>query len=373
MPFTVCFSLFLAASPAVWVIMANFPEHNQHAKKRDRESLDDMSHEDLVSKCLNNFRPAWEEFFRRFIPLIKTTIKYTLDSHLARDIDIISEIHLLIVEKLCRKERLQQCNNPSGIESWLIEIVKNQTMDWLRTRGRIKRLPETQSEASMVSLSKPVGDDSGKTIGDFVLVSNDDPSKEPGEENDTIDKIVKEIFLRLQTIKNPKYEWCLRLSLIAYKPLTNAEVDQLIDMSSLTESEVRQRLDQMTRQVMEKEKKKKEEQAKAVLYWHIIRKMETELAEAEKAGQPEKDQEIQELRQKLDKKIEKREELLDSCKKISMPASKDIAVLVGIPENKEQQVSTNRTRARNEILKNLYLSDQWLEKKYVHDSQIYRH
>ena len=34
-----------------------------------------LSDKDLITHCLENHRPAWEEFFRRHIPFIKKTIR----------------------------------------------------------------------------------------------------------------------------------------------------------------------------------------------------------------------------------------------------------------------------------------------------------
>ena len=71
---------------------------------------------ELVRSCIESNRPAWEEFFRRFIPYIKKGIQGVLVVYgLQNDQDILWDIHEKIAVKLIKNGILSQCSNPSGI------------------------------------------------------------------------------------------------------------------------------------------------------------------------------------------------------------------------------------------------------------------
>ncbi len=115
----------------------------------DRTDLRSLSGQQLIEGCLEGNgkenRPAWNEFFRRFIPYIKEGIREQLKSCRRLDLcynqEVLLDIHEKIVVKLYSRRVLRQCTNPSGIRSWLKTVAHNQTIDWLIEQGRKKRLP----------------------------------------------------------------------------------------------------------------------------------------------------------------------------------------------------------------------------------------
>lgn len=182
----------------------------------EEKNLSNISDSDLVDLCRKDIRPAWEEFFRRFIPTIKAAIQRILfrsgNPNLVDKENIIWEIHERVVKKLLCDDILKE--EPTHIRSWLYRIAQNQTLDWLSEQGRQKRLPERVPEASTVSLFMPIGKDKDATIGDTI----EDPSAQEMieklfdselEGHDSLEKISTEV----DKIHNPKQRWALRLGI----------------------------------------------------------------------------------------------------------------------------------------------------------------
>lgn len=98
----------------------------------DRTDLRSLSGQQLIEGFLEGNgkenRPAWNEFFRRFIPYIKEGIREQLKSCRRLDLcynqEVLLDIHEKIVVKLYSRGVLRQCTNPSGIRSWLKEARK---------------------------------------------------------------------------------------------------------------------------------------------------------------------------------------------------------------------------------------------------------
>lgn len=106
---------------------------------RKAQCLAELEIEEIVERCLRHDQQAWSEFLRRYIPLIKRSIKTTLRRSgfpEYEDIDVIDEIWIRIFEKLYKDNKLELCVNLAGIDAWLITISMNQTYDWLKNKTR---------------------------------------------------------------------------------------------------------------------------------------------------------------------------------------------------------------------------------------------
>lgn len=154
------------------------PIHEKGDQPRvEQPDLSVLSNEQLVQLCLEHNRPAWDEFFRRFIPDIIQAIRKKLISRdclgLSDNQDVLWDIHKKIVEKLYGRGKLSKCENPSGIRGWLKTMAHNQTSDWLTEQGRKKRLPQRQTENAMGSLSTPLSEDTDLTVGDTIAADSE--------------------------------------------------------------------------------------------------------------------------------------------------------------------------------------------------------
>ena len=303
----------------------------------------EISDQDLVRLCLANQREAWNEFFRRYIPDIKDAIKNRLRNcgydNMAHNQDIIWDIHEKIVVKLIKKKILNQCENPIGIRFWLRKIAINQTTDWLIEQGRKKRLPQKQIEDSRISLSNPIMANSNPKIEDTI---SDDPVSK-----NKLQQHVEYALQQITEIKNSKKKWVLRLSIIYSLPLSQKEFDDLADFSGYSTDELKKRLNKMALDVEKKEQKRVQELGKAILFWHEIRRLENKLFEQNKDRSTESQKLVETLEHKIDFKIGKREVCLKKGNKYPRPSNKDIADIVGVPENQVNQISNLLNRARN--------------------------
>ena len=308
-----------------------------------------ISDQDLVKLCLKNKREAWNEFFRRYIPDIKSTIKGRLRrfgyDNMTHNQDIIWDIHEKIVIKLIKKNILNQCDNPIGIRFWLKKIATNQTLDWLIEQGRRKRLPQKQIENSMLSLSNPVAANSNLNIEDTI---SSDPVS-----NNKLQLRIEAALKHITEIKNPKKKWVLRLSIIYSLPLSQKEYDDLVDFSGYSKIELKKRLDEMMLNIEKKEQQRVRESGKAILFWHEIRRLESALSEKGKDLSIDNQKIVESLKCEIDLKTARREACLKKGNRYPKPSNRNIADIIGVPENQINQISNLLNRARKSMMVNV--------------------
>ena len=310
--------------------------------EQDIANLREITNEELIDLCKENNRKAWNEFFRRFIPDIKKAIRYRLlecgynDKVYSQD--VLWDIHEKIVLKLCTKGILHQCTNIDGIVGWLQTIARNQTNDWLNRRSRKKRLPQRQSEQSMKSISEPV------KKGTDLSLENMLPAEQlPGKE---LRENIEFSLNKITNLKNLQKKWVLRLSILHSLPLTFEEFEELSIFCNLTINELKNRIAQIVLQVQKREEKRIQALGKAVLLWHEIRNMEKKLDDVEKGFLKYDQKIIDELNHDINKKLKNRDQCLERGQRYSKPSNRDIAKIIGLPENKINQVSTILDRDR---------------------------
>ena len=315
--------------------------HNP-AHKDLQSSYTRLTNEELVRRCLDNDRAAWNEFFRRFIPDIKWAIKRTLISsrhpQLFQDVDVLWDIHEEIVINLYSRGRLRQCSDPKGVRSWLREVASNQTIDWLRKRDSKKRMPELVEERNLLSLSTPLTENANITLGDTVS-ANPEPDNELRE-------YIENAILQMKHIPNEKAFWVLRLSIILYLPLSTEEIEKLARFSGCSAVELDRLVGKMVKRVEVKEEKRSTAAGQAVLIWHEIRRMESLLFEKSTCSSGLDEDEVDEIRRRIKKRTKHREALLKKAQKLCRPSNREMAMLVGLPEEKIDQISNMLARAR---------------------------
>lgn len=302
-----------------------------------------LSDDELVSACIENHREAWNEFFRRFIPVIKRAIKQRLstsgNSHLGQDQDVIWDIHKEIVINLYRKGKLRYCVDRSNVGAWLREVASNQTTDWLRKRNSRKRFPEKAAETTMISLFTPLRENPESSLCDVI-------ADKPLEADPNLKKMVQDALQRLSDMPNVRALWVLRLTILGYLPLSEDEIDQLAQLNGRSVNDLVSHLDRIINQLEAKEHRKTKAAGKAVVLFHEIRELENLLLEMGKNPAMKSDEKTTTLRNIIHNKANQREECLKEARMICRPSNRDIAALVGVPEEKAEQVSVILIRAR---------------------------
>jgi len=309
----------------------------------------DMTDTDLVSECITGTKDAWEEFFARFVPVMRDAIVRVLINNSTRrdfvdeDDDAVWEIHEKIVIKLYRDGLLTKCTDPSGIRHWLRTVATNTARDWFRKQGRQKNLPEQSAEWGMRSIDAPLFDDSETTLGDVVECE----SAVTQEEAEYAEAVLHD----LDQLADRRNYWILRLSILAVLPMTPEETADLAEYGLMQTDSVRKQIELITNKVEDKLEKRKTDLGRAVLLYHQLRRLEFRLRVAIEDEPRAGSEPIEILQEEIDVKSKKREELLEKALKLPRPANIDIAELVGMPEGQEGQITVILDREREKIRK----------------------
>jgi hypothetical protein len=315
-------------------------------------NLRNVPDQELVSLCLQNNRPAWEEFFFRFIPEIKKGIEKILYSFTSDDLsakeEMLWNIHEKIVVKLYQKGALRGCKNPARVRFWLHEIAKNQTIDWLRKQGGKKGLPESQFLNSLVALSAPLKGNPDHTLEDTIP----NIMRVSAEEADKgVNDYLKRVLDTMYEIDNQKKFWTFRLCIMSVEPFSHEEVEELAALNGYPIEDLKNHLEKMIDDVQTKEEKCQEYLGKADILWYEIRRLEGQVREKIKECENENHPDISKLRKKIQKKESSMELLREKGQKFCRPSNESIGKMIGLVEDKVKQVSLVFERAREELKK----------------------
>lgn len=305
---------------------------------------DCLSDHELVQLCLENRRDAWEEFFSRFIPLMRYTIKNRLVAYdlrdMAEDPDIVWDIHAGIVKALVTQEKLRQCRDTTGLRAWLRTLARNHATDWVRKFRSRRGTPERIVEQSKLSLDSPAGQDEAATLADVI------PAKTSlGPE---LEQTVETALANLGVMNNEKARWVLRLSIISHLPLSTEEIEELARFNGMDTGVLSRRMDEITNQIEIKEANKIAAEGNATLLWYEMRGLEARIHEMEmRLGDEHEDVGL--LRRKMQTKTCLRDEYLDQAQMHRRPSNRDMAALVGVSEEQADQISSILKRARQTL------------------------
>ena len=314
-------------------------------------SLHNLPDVDLIPLCLQHQRSAWDVFFNRFSPLIKKSIRRTFIKcgvrDLAENIDNILDIHADIVEKLYAKGALNKCPDLSGLRAWLNRITINQTIEWLRERGRIKHLPQLKEEQLLRSLSTPLGEDQEFTLQD--VIEDEDADLFAQQEQIAAQLYVECVIEQISTINNITHRWILRLNILGQLALSDAELENLQSISPFQLRELNERICALEASLAEKEQSRQDGLGKSVLYWHQLRNLEVKIAMLDRDTFSDHKLEIDVLKQEWAELENRKNKLLSNCHSLPKPTNREIAELVGIPEDNCGNVSNYLVRARETL------------------------
>lgn len=317
---------------------------------RSDDSFHNSTDQELAVLCLQHDRTAWEEFFRRFSPLIKKAIRRTFIKYCARelasDMDNICDIHAAIVEKLYAKGVLHQCRDLSGLRAWIIRLSANQTLDWLKHRGRIKNSPAVDAE-NAVSLSTTLGEDGQATLQDILEDMDADiwALRQMEAQRLYLDNVLEQ----LASLNNSTQRWILRLSILAQMSLAEQERAELEAFSPLGSTVLCRLLEEMESELAESEMKRQAALGRSVVYWHQLRRMEAQIAFLQRDPSNVNNQRIGQLVQECAELETLRNKAMKDGRVLARPSNRQIAAIVGILEEKCGNVSKYLERARETV------------------------
>lgn len=128
-----------------------------------------LSQEALIQTCLNTWNEsAWDEFIRRFQPVIAGTVVKTLrlaggDAAQYAD-DVIQEVFVKLCDKDCQTLRNFQPDHDNAFFGFLKRIAYNETLNFLRRRrtgtrddGEIPDIPVQPGQDALL-LEREIGE-----------------------------------------------------------------------------------------------------------------------------------------------------------------------------------------------------------------------
>jgi DNA-directed RNA polymerase specialized sigma24 family protein len=304
---------------------------------------------DLVLLCKSGDRKAWNEFFRRLMPLIKTTIRRTLkvddnvEDPTFYGLDVVSEIMLLLLIKFYQKGILDQLEDISGVRPWLKTVVKNITKEWLISQGRLKHATSRVVRRRMRSLDAPLNQDTDATLLDTFDLDIPD--------NQDIRDYIETLLHVVEAKANRRDYWIVRLSLISQISLDSDEESSLIDFSPLPQDPARQLIQDMIMDVESRTKKCDAKLGLAITLGSELELTQYILWEMRGDDTPQGLDKINELERKCLQLEKRRKKLILEGIKIPRPRNAEIAVLVGIDPKQESNVTTILTRSREKLRK----------------------
>ena len=156
-----------------------------------------MTDEELLQKCIDKDRAAWNEFVRRFSSLVTRSVRYKLnrmDRHLSKNetLDIVQEIFLLI----WKKNKLRGVKNTACLKSWLAIVSINLSVNYCR-RNVFKTAKNT------LSLDEnPLAGTSGMPLGFMIPSSKLNTAKtlRSNELSGILDKEISKLGYRQQLV-----------------------------------------------------------------------------------------------------------------------------------------------------------------------------
>jgi DNA-directed RNA polymerase specialized sigma24 family protein len=307
-----------------------------------------LTNKQLIDQCLFNVDKAWNEFFRRFTPVIKNKIIRTLVakdlSYRAFDKDTVHDIYLDVFKSVWLDKSIRGLTDPGKCEAWLKEISRNKTLDWIRSYNRKKNLAKKQAEESARSQSLPLNEDGSITLGDTI--SNDPQSSDLDDHNKMPG------YLNEMGNLKPKELWALRIKVVFYDPLNRQEIDRLSQLVKRPVEEVAGQVNLIMEKLLEKnEIKEKDGDSAGRLHAIILHLQDSLLKNRFDSGFSE--EEHNRITDEINKKARRLELLRKSSTGFIEPSNEEIAALIGISQEKAQGVSLLVHRARKKIKEGL--------------------
>jgi DNA-directed RNA polymerase specialized sigma24 family protein len=298
---------------------------------------------ELIRRCRAGEKAAWEEFFRRFTNLITKKIVDTFvgsfRADLAADQDNVREVYLLVYNKLVDENALDRLRSPFALTSYLEEMARNKTLDWLIAQGRQKNLPRVKAEAATVSLEAPINPDGDLTAAGTVA-DVDERYPETNEET-------AEVLEEMAGLKGEEL-WALRLKVMFYNPFDEGEIKELAAYLNKSYTDLEAQLDGVIQRLLDTHAAKENDLGSAARVSSLIIDLEARLLEDLKAERVSAE-EHRERAERIGRKRKRMEVLLKSARQLIEPSNKEIAAILGIAENKAQQVSVHVHRARAKL------------------------
>ena len=155
-----------------------------------------MTEQELLKKCVEKDRDAWDIFLRRYRGVVTRSVRYKLKRMGMRHskgeaMDIVQDIFL----RLWEKDRLAGVKRSECLEGWLAMVSINSTANYCRKHA-------FTAQAKALSLEDELFGGSGPRLGDVIPSHKLDNGKaiESAEIKEAIDKEIAKLGARQQLV-----------------------------------------------------------------------------------------------------------------------------------------------------------------------------
>jgi RNA polymerase sigma factor (sigma-70 family) len=129
-----------------------------------------MTPEKIWTGCVKREEPAWEEFVSSYGRFIRKAVHYKINRMNSKSLvseadDIIQEVFLMLWED----NKLESVKNISKLDSWLVAVSINKTIDYAQKRWKVDKRTD--------HLDQRVSED-GTTFKDLIPSMNIDQERE---------------------------------------------------------------------------------------------------------------------------------------------------------------------------------------------------
>jgi chaperonin cofactor prefoldin len=298
---------------------------------------------ELIRRCQSGSdSPApWDDFFRRFLPFIdKRIIKNFLLLGISIDQDSVYTIRGELEERLFRDRILDKLDDVSNFKPWFRKVIRNQTIDWARKSSRFRDAAERLGKISTVSISDPVAPNGEHTFEEVI----------PAE---TIDnqKLRTQLANVLEDMDDlgERYRLVLKASIMFYEPLSTDDIEAIAIHRKVPAALIKQESETLMEDLQRRYERAARDNSTAVNLHAKIQFLETRLKELRSNPHADPVQKEQ-LKEKIQKKIERRKRLLANGARPIRPTSRQLADFLAIAEANATAINTLLHRARKVLI-----------------------
>ena len=327
-------------------------------KNTHLEDIQSLTDNELIAACArpNATRRQWQQFYKRYTPLINTRIEVTLLKigipQRAITWDIADEVSFAVMKKLCDGKSLKTIAGYQYAKAGLGQAVENIVRSWNRERNLQKHAHEAHVQKNLTSLDAPLGEE----VDDECLIEViADPRTNPipGIEVEATRENITQLMREVESIKDNRKRLAFKVNVIFYNPLSDEDIKEIAALRGIAPSEIETEVDAIVARLADQnEQIERQYDLMANKFYDLqsqigrLRKMEKDF------NTPET--ELKELERDIARKTKELENLNKRNQMVNVyPTAEEVAKLLKIPKEKQKDIAVwlNRIRKKLENIK----------------------
>jgi len=331
------------------------PTQPQNTNLEDIQSLTDN---ELIAACArpNATRRQWQQFYKRYTPLINTRIEVTLLKigipQRAITWDIADEVSFAVMKKLCDGKSLKIIAGYQYAKAGLGQAVENIVRSWNRERNLQKHAHEAHVQKNLTSLDAPLGEE----VDDECLIEViADPRTNPipGIEVEATRENITQLMREVESIKDNRKRLAFKVNVIFYNPLSDEDIKEIAALRGIAPSEIETEVDAVVARLADQNEQIERQYDLMANKFYDLQSQIGRLKKMEKDfNTPES--ELKELERDIVRKTKELENLNKRNQMVNVyPTAEEVAKLLKIPKEKQKDIAVwlNRIRKKLENIK----------------------